>query len=134
VRDIFAETMTQQPTMSAVPQMNKPRATMDMPANIQPKMQPRGVPNILPSQPGIRPASSVSTQTAGAQTEVAANAAGQKGVAKARTKLATTRKMQPTMVTNSNQVNVGQKTDASNQTAKMQQQGGMPTVSLGQNK
>lgn len=58
-----SQQMTPQPQqgMTAVPavqQINKPRQALEM-GNIQPKMQPRGVHNIMPH----RPASSVSTQT-----------------------------------------------------------------------
>lgn len=48
-------------------QAPKPRAGMEIPANIQPKA-PNMRPPILPSNPTqIRPGSSVSTQTAGQQ-------------------------------------------------------------------
>lgn len=49
-------------TVATVQQMGKPRPTLEMATNIQPKMQPRTVPTILPSHQH-RPASSVSTQT-----------------------------------------------------------------------
>ena len=57
-------------TMPGVQQMTgKPRQTLEMTTNIQPKQAvPRGLSNILPSvvgSPNIRPASSVSTQTGG---------------------------------------------------------------------
>ena len=49
------------------PQAPKPRAGMEIPANIQPKA-PNMRPPLLPSNPTqIRPGSSVSTQTAGQQ-------------------------------------------------------------------
>lgn len=54
-------------SMQHNPQAPKPRAGMEMPANIQPKT-PNMRPPILPSNPTqIRPGASVSTQTAGQQ-------------------------------------------------------------------
>lgn len=54
-------------SMQPNPQAPKPRAGMEMPANIQPKT-PNMRPPILPSNPAqIRPGASVSTQTAGQQ-------------------------------------------------------------------
>lgn len=52
----------QMPSVQSVQQMGKPRQALEMATNIQPKMQPRTVPTILPSHT-IRPAASVSTQT-----------------------------------------------------------------------
>lgn len=55
-------------TTQGIQQLGKPRPAAD---NIQPKQTPTRPLNILPSNPqAIRPASSVSTQTIGAQTQV----------------------------------------------------------------
>lgn len=62
---IFLETIA---TQGTVQQIGKPRPSNE---NIQPKQQANRPLNILPSNTAnIRPASSVSTQTIGAQTPV----------------------------------------------------------------
>jgi hypothetical protein len=65
---MLAATLATPTAMPGVQQMTgKPRQTMEMPTNIQPKTVPRALSSILPSMTGppIRPASSVSTQTGG---------------------------------------------------------------------
>lgn len=66
---MFAAALATPTAMPGVQQMTgKPRQTMEMPTNIQPKAAvPRALSSILPSMTGspIRPASSVSTQTGG---------------------------------------------------------------------
>jgi hypothetical protein len=66
---VLAATLATPAAMPSVQQMTgKPRQTMEMPTNIQPKAAvPRALSSILPSMAGspIRPASSVSTQTGG---------------------------------------------------------------------
>jgi len=66
---VLTATLATPAAMPGVQQMTgKPRQTMEMPTNIQPKAAvPRALSSILPSMTGspIRPASSVSTQTGG---------------------------------------------------------------------
>ncbi|PNF27582.1 hypothetical protein B7P43_G02268 [Cryptotermes secundus] len=101
--------------MPGVQQMTgKPRQTMEMPTNIQPKAAvPRALSSILPSMTGspIRPASSVSTQTGGStqMNATSTQVQTQKAQTKVRTKLAVNRTSPaPGAAT--------QKADAANQT------------------
>ncbi|PSN38405.1 hypothetical protein C0J52_21582, partial [Blattella germanica] len=87
-----------QAAMPGVQQMTgKPRQTLEMPTNIQPKQAvPRSLSNILPSvvgSPNIRPASSVSTQTGGStqMNATSTQVQTQKAQAKVRTKPAINR-------------------------------------------
>ncbi|XP_068084358.1 polyhomeotic-proximal chromatin protein [Anabrus simplex] len=91
---------------------SKPRQTMEMPANIQPKTVSRTLSNILPSvvgSPNIRPASSVSTQTGSSTQMNAAQVQTQKAQTKVRTKPAANR-------TSPAPGGGAQKADAANQT------------------
>ncbi|KAJ4443707.1 hypothetical protein ANN_05382, partial [Periplaneta americana] len=102
--------------MPSVQQMTgKPRQTMDMLTNIQPKTAvPRAQSNILPSvvgSPNIRPASSVSTQTGGStqMNATSTQVQTQKAQTKVRTKPAVSR-------TSPAPGGTTQKADAANQT------------------
>ncbi|XP_021931076.1 polyhomeotic-like protein 1 isoform X3 [Zootermopsis nevadensis] len=104
-----------QAAMPSVQQMTgKPRQTMEMPTNIQPKAAvPRALSSILPSMSGspIRPASSVSTQTGGSaqMNATSTQVQTQKSQTKVRTKVSVHR-------TSPALGNATQKADAANQT------------------